>query len=175
MLSSLTGRPPTATKDVHELARLARLHTLGVLDTEPDAAFDAVATAVAAIANTPFGFVSLVDEDRQWFKSACGFALAQTPRDVSFCTHTIQQPCPLVVEDTRLDRRFADNPMVVGPPYIRFYAGFPLDAGDGLRMGSLCVVDNRPRSLDAEQMQSLAELAVMTSHWLMHYKARTRA
>jgi GAF domain-containing protein len=173
MLSFLSGRATAASHDARELARLTRLHTLGVLDTEPDAAFDAVATAVAAIANTPIGFVSLVDEDRQWFKSVCGFDMVETPREVSFCSHTIQRARPMVIEDARLDPRFRDNPLVTGPPYVRFYAGFPLDVGDGLRVGSLCVLDNRPRTLTEEQMQSLAELAEVTSQWLTQYKARS--
>lgn len=154
-----------------EGARLARLQALDVLDTPPDNAFDAIAIAVASIANTPIGLVSLVDQERQWFKARCGIALAEAPRDISFCTHTIERADPMVVEDARLDPRFAASPMVTGDPFVCFYAGFPLDVGGGMRVGTLCVADTRPRQLTRAQLKAMQSLAHATAKWLVDYRS----
>lgn len=148
-----------------ELARRHVLTSLGILDTPPEAFTDAVVSAAAAIANVPFALVSLLDEHRQWFKSAWGTDVTETPRDTSFCTHAILATRPLIVEDAWLDPRFKDNPSVRGDPHVRFYAGFPLIV-DGHAMGTLCVVDDHPRRLTAEQSDRLTTLAAGTATWL---------
>ena len=109
-----------------EPARLAALQRLAVLDSEPEEPFDNVVALVRAVLGVPMAAVSLIDEDRQWFKAACGLEASETPRDVSFCTHTIAADDLLVIADTREDPRFATNPMVVETPFVRFYAGVPL-------------------------------------------------
>lgn len=145
---------------------------MGIMDSPPSAAFDAIASAAAAVANTPAAMVSLLDEHRQWFMARSGIDTAETPRAISFCTHTIEDSEPLIVEDARHDARFADNPLVTEAPYVRFYAGFPLDMGAGLRVGTLCVIDNRPRKLTATQIDSLLELAQTTVQWLLALSPR---
>jgi len=150
------ARPPTP---LAEAARLRALRSYEVLDTPAEEAFDGLTRLAAQICGTPISLVSLVDAERQWFKSRLGFAQSQTPRDVSFCAHAIAQPGTLVVPDTCEDARFADNPLVTGDPRLRFYAGAPLRTPDGHALGTLCVLDTRPRQLSAEQLEALALLA----------------
>lgn len=171
-MNNLAGAMQTS-RGAHPIegARLARLQSLDVLDTPPDNAFDAIAIAVASIANTPIGLVTLIDQDRQWFKARCGTALLETPRDISFCTHTIERGDAMVVEDTRLDPRFSVSPMVTGDPFVRFYAGFPLDVGGGMRVGTLCVLDTRPRQLTRAQLKAMQSLAHATAKWLVDYRS----
>ena len=138
-------------RPVGEVRRLATLRALGLLDTPPDARFDAITRSAAALFETPIALITLVDEHRQWFKSRQGLADAETPRDVSFCGHAILGGELLVVEDALLDDRFSDNPLVVNAPHVRFYAGAPLSAPNGDRIGTLCLMDRRPRSLSTEQ------------------------
>ncbi len=142
--------PPT------EAARLAALRSLDIVDTAPEEAFDDLAALAASICQTPLAFISLVEEDRQWFKSRVGWtAASETPRDVSFCGHAILRPDLLIVPDAAADARFADSPLVSGDPLIRFYAGAPLTTPDGHALGTLCVIDHRPRDLTADQAQAL--------------------
>ncbi len=142
-----------------EDARLRALRSYEVLDSAPEEAFDGLTRLAAEICGTPIALVSLVDADRQWFKSRLGLEQGETPRDVSFCAHAIAQPGTLVVGDARQDPRFADNPLVTAEPRIRFYAGAPLRSPDGHALGTLCVLDTRPRELSAEQLEALALLA----------------
>lgn len=143
-----------------ETERLAYLHRLDILDTPREESFDDIAQLAGNICETPIAMVSLVAKDRQWFKSCVGLSATETPRDVAFCAHAILHPEELlIVEDARLDPRFTDNPMVVGEPYIRFYAGAPLVAQNGLPLGTLCVVDYTPRQLTTVQIQTLKLLA----------------
>lgn len=140
------------------------LHACGILDTRPEPGFDGLTQIVATVCQAPIALVSLVDRDRQWFKSKVGLEADETSRDVSFCSHAIQFPQELfVVEDTYLDMRFKDNPLVTGGPGIRFYAGAPLVTPDGHALGSLCVIDRRPRSLceDQAKVLQLAALQVV--------------
>ena len=131
----------------------------GILDTAPELAFDDVALLAAHICKAPVALVSFVDEHRQWFKSRVGMTDDQTPRDISFCTHTIRRPGELLlVSDALADPRFADSPLVAGGPRIRFYAGAPLVTPDGHALGALCVKDFVPRELDAAQQQALKAL-----------------
>lgn len=142
-----------------ETLRLAKLRDYGILDTLPDATYDDIAVLVAQICQTPTALVSLVDVSRQWFKSKVGMAVSETPRDIAFCAHTIQQSEVLVVEDTHKDPKFRDNPLVTGPPYIRFYAGAPLITPDGHALGSLCVLDYKPRLITFDQRKALQVLS----------------
>ncbi|MEO7746203.1 MAG: EAL domain-containing protein [Actinomycetota bacterium] len=142
-----------------ELARLEALHRFGVLDTAPERAFDDLCALAAQLCGTPMALVSLVDQDRQWFKARVGVAATQTPREDSFCAHALGGGGPLVVPDTVLDARFAGNPLVTGEPYLRFYAGAPLVTEGNLVLGTLCVLDTEPRTLTPGQLEQLAALA----------------
>ena len=140
-------------------ARLQELRSYGVLDTPDEQAYDDIGDLVCEIAGTPIGIISLVDENRQWFKSCIGLDARETPRNISFCGHTILQRTPLIIEDALEDPRFCDNPLVLEKPHIRFYAGFPLISSNGLALGSLCAVDQQPRQLSERQVQALQRLA----------------
>jgi GAF domain-containing protein len=141
-----------------EAARIAALNRYAILDTEPEQSFDDLVTLAAHICKTPMAMLSLVDEHRQWFKSKVGVQVSETPRDVSICTHAIQQDDLFIVPDARQDPRFRDNPLVVGEPRVRFYAGAPLINEDGFALGTLCVVDREPRELDEDQKNALLSL-----------------
>jgi|GEM_PF-1177657 len=142
-----------------ETARLSVLHAYQVLDTPAEEEFDALTRLAAYIAGTPIALISLIDEQRQWFKSKVGLSIAQTPRSQAFCHYTIGGEETLEVPDARLDERFLDNPLVTGDPYIRYYCGVPLCTPEGEALGSLCVIDQTPRQLDAGQQQALQTLA----------------
>ena len=141
-----------------EEERLAALRALGALDTPPDPVLDGFAELAAAICGTPIALVSLVDRDRQWFKARVGLDVPELPRDTSFCAHTILGRGPLIVPDATADPRFAGNPVVLGDPRVRFYAGQPLVTADGHAVGALCVVDHEPRQLSAAQAEALSRL-----------------
>jgi GAF domain-containing protein len=143
----------------NEAERLNTLRGYGILDTHPEDRFDDLAWLAASICGTPFSKISLVDEDRQWFKSRIGLEVCQTPRGDAFCAHAIMSPELFMVPDASLDPRFAANPMVVGEPHIRFYAGAPLVAPDGNILGALCVLDQVPRQLSSDQLKSLRILS----------------
>jgi PAS domain S-box-containing protein len=142
----------------NEQARLAALRSLDILDTAPEEAFDELTTLAASICQAPMALISLVDEDRQWFKSKLGWSADGTPRETSFCGHTILGTDLLVIPDAAADPRFADNPLVTSSPGVRFYAGAPLRTPEGQAVGALCVMDHRPRELTAEQAQALRTL-----------------
>ncbi|HEX8360234.1 MAG TPA: GAF domain-containing protein, partial [Longimicrobium sp.] len=147
---------PTAA---NETARLAALHDYAILDTPPEPEFDALTRLASHICGTPMALLTLVDRERQWFKSHLGLDTAETRREASFCAHAIEQPGLFVVTDALQDPRFADNPLVVSLPHIRFYAGAPLVTSEGHALGTLCVVDRVPRRLSEEQMEALKALA----------------
>jgi phosphoribosyl 1,2-cyclic phosphodiesterase/DNA-binding response OmpR family regulator len=144
-----------------EPERLAALGRLDVLDTAPEARFDRHTEEIAAILDVPVALVSLVDADRQWFKSRRGIEIQETPRDMSLCAHAILGADVFQIEDTLADPRFADNPVVSGEPRLRFYAGMPLALDDGSRVGTLCVADYRPRRLDEGQLEELRRVAAL--------------
>lgn len=161
-------RIPTNEKD-----RLLDLHGFGVLDSESDPRFDDISELTRRLAGTEIGIISLVDSNRQWFKSCVGAPLGQTEtsRDISFCGHTILQRGPLIIPDALADPRFADNPLVVGEPHVRFYAGFPLITARGFVVGSLCAISRQPHRLSEGQIDSLRRLASLTVQQLEHLRA----
>lgn len=148
----------------NEAERLRALRLFRVLDSGSEKAFDDLTRLAAAICETPISLISLVDEERQWFKSRVGLDAAETSRDVAFCAHAILQDDVFVVGDASTDPRFAANALVTSSPSIRFYAGAPLVVGDGLSMGTLCVIDTKPRQLTDAQLDALRTLrqAVVT-------------
>ncbi|WP_369975389.1 EAL domain-containing protein [Xanthomonas bundabergensis] len=153
MHSSAPPLPPD------EQRRLATLRQLCLLDTPADRVFDLITQLASRTLGTPIALVSLIDEQRQWFKSRVGLEAAQTPRSQAFCAYAIHSPELLVVADAQQDPRFRDNPLVTGPPFIRFYAGAPLLLADGTGLGTLCVIDTEPRhEFDAQSRQTLQGL-----------------
>jgi len=142
-----------------EDARLAALYRYDVLNTRPEESFDRITRLVKVVLEMPMAVVSLIDRDRQWFKSKQGVRTSETPRSISFCTHTIQGTTPLIVNDAHSDPRFAASPLVTGDPHIRFYIGVPLRSRDGHNVGALCTMDTRVRELSPEQVAVLEDLA----------------
>jgi GAF domain-containing protein len=150
-----------------EERRLTALRHLGLLDTPPEERFDRLTRLAAAILDVPTALVSLVDSDRQWFKSGYGDGPRETPRDASFCAHAVASRTALVVPDALEDPRFADNPLVSGDPRVRFYAGQPLILPDGSCVGTVCLVDTRPRELDERQRGLLADIGELVRRELL--------
>ncbi len=148
----------TSTLPPNEEQRLDALRGLNILDTPPEERFDRITRLAQRLFEVPITLISLVDAHRQWFKSSQGLSASETPREISFCTHAIKQSDPMVVPDAALDPRFADNPLVTGDPNIRFYAGYPLSAPDGSRVGTLCLIDQKPRQLTEEELAILRDL-----------------
>ncbi|HUN80396.1 MAG TPA: SpoIIE family protein phosphatase [Phycisphaerae bacterium] len=142
-----------------EAKRIESLRALKILDTPHEERFDRITRLATEIFDVPIAYVSLVDTDRQWLKSARGMNVCQTNRDVSFCGHAIMRDEPLVVSDTLNDPRFQDNPMVRGEPRIRFYAGHPVSGPGGYKVGTLCIADRRPRELSDREVNALRDLA----------------
>jgi GAF domain-containing protein len=142
-----------------ETQRLAVLQEYRVLDTDPEQAYDDLTRLAATICHVPTALVSLVDESRQWFKSKIGFEQTETDRDIAICAHAILNREPLIVPDTRNDRRFEDNELVTKPPHIRFYAGFPLISPEGFALGTVCAMDTRPRRLNSAQKKAMQALS----------------
>lgn len=153
-------------RDQDERARLDALRSYAILDTRSEAAFDEIAAMAAELCDVPIAVVSLVDEHRQWSKAAHGCPRGEVERSRSFCTHAITRDEALVVHDATRDPRFAHNAMVTGEPHIRFYAGQPLRDGAGHALGSLCLIDRRPRALPDAHRRTLRRLAAHVIHLL---------
>lgn len=145
--------------ELNEKARVQALRRYRILDTDPEKAFDDLAILASSICNTPVALISVIDSDRQWFKSKVGVDITETPLEASFCAVAIQQPDLFVVPDATKDPRFSSNPFVISEPKIRFYAGAPYTSSDGHPLGTLCVVDTVPRQLTASQEKALLALS----------------
>lgn len=147
----------------NEKERLGELKDLGLLDSEAEERFDRFTRLAKRLFGVPVALISLVDSDRQWFKSRQGLDATETPRDVSFCGHAILGSEIFVVENASEDARFADNPLVIGDPNIAFYAGFPLTGPKGHKVGTLCLLDQKPRVLDEEDLEALRDIGDMVA------------
>jgi diguanylate cyclase (GGDEF)-like protein len=159
----------TPSIPLDEARRLTALHATRLLHTAPEDAFDRITRMASRLLKMPIALVSLVDKEDQWFKSRCGIDFTGTRREVSFCGHAILDREPLIVPDAAQDPRFADNPMVVNPPHVRFYAGVQLYSIDRMPLGTLCVLDRVPRTLDDDDLDILRDLARMTEQ-LIHFR-----
>lgn len=165
---------PPAPFPPNEPARLCALHECGILDTKPDPEFDALTRLACRLCDMPIAYVSLVDDDRQWFKSKVGSTTTETPRDWAICAYAILSDEPLIIPDTTKDARTADSPLVTGDAGVRFYAGIPLRTHDGLTLGSFCVTDTRPRELSQEQLDLLTTLGTQVTALLELRRLRQR-
>jgi signal transduction histidine kinase len=153
----------------NEADRLAELHALDILDTSPEAALDDLVALIAELYEAPIALITILDANRQWYKAKVGSNATQTPRDIAFCSHAICQSDVLVVPDAAADERFARNPLVTGDPNIRFYAGAPLITSSGHAIGTLCVIDRKPRELTAKQERLLQ---LFSRHVVTHFEMR---
>jgi len=153
----------------NEASRVATLHSLNILDTSREDRFDRYTRITARIFDMPIALISLVDRNRQWFKSAEGLDGEETPRDISFCGHAILGDDVFEIRNARRDPRFRDNPLVLEPPHIRFYAGAPLEAPDGHKLGTLCIIDRVPRQLSDDEKTMLKNLADMVVGEMMSH------
>ena len=143
----------------NDTARVEALHKYAILDTEPEQAFDDLVLLASFICKTPIAMISLVDEDRQWFKAKVGISISETSRDIAFCATAIQQPDVFVVPDALSDERYRNNPLVVSEPNVRFYAGAPLIDEEGHALGTICVLDRIPREFVPDQQAALKALS----------------
>ena len=149
----------TTIKHNSEAERLAALEKYAILDTDPELAFDDLTLLASFICKTPIAMITLIDEHRQWFKSRIGISPSETSRDIAFCSAAIEQSDIFVVPDALQDARFRDNPLVISEPHIRFYAGTPLITEEGYALGTLCVIDKKPRELLREEREALRALS----------------
>jgi len=152
-------QPPATPRD--ERTRLETLRSLKLLDTSPSERFDRLTRIARRMFGVPISLVSLVDDNRQWFKSRQGLDATETPRDISFCGHAILDDDIFIVPDATKDNRFVDNPLVTDNPNIRFYAGVPLRVSNGSKIGTLCIIDEKPREFSEEDLELLRDLAEM--------------
>lgn len=157
----------------NEEQRLEALHSLNLLDTGNDERLDRVTRMAKRLFQVPIALVSLVDTNRQWFKSCVGLDVPETSRDISFCGHTILGEETFYIPDTLKDSRFADNPLVVDAPNIRFYAGHPLKSASGEKIGTLCIIDSIPREMSPEDLQALQDLANMVEQEIIALQLAT--
>ncbi len=146
---------------IDETARLMSLHSLRILDTPSEERYDRLTRMAKRLFGVQIALVSLVDSDRQWFKSKQGLDACETSRAISFCGHAILSREPLIVNDARKDPRFADNPLVTGAPNIRFYAGYPIRDPGGFNIGTLCLIDPEPREMSSDDIEALRDMAEM--------------
>lgn len=164
----------TAPRPEGEADRIAFLHALNILDTEPEECFDSLTRLARRTLGADYSAIALLDSDRQWFKSQCGLDVASTSRDVSFCAHTILQDRTMVVEDAQSDARFHDNPLVTGKPFLRSYMGHPIEVA-GEALGALCVLYTEQRTFTTEEKNTLSDLARMAEEMISHHYLRETA
>jgi diguanylate cyclase (GGDEF)-like protein len=164
-------RKPDIPKD--EKSRLKTLVSLNILDTFHEERFDRLTRMACKLFDVPIAMVTLVDDKRQWFKSCVGLNVSETARDISFCGHAILSDEVLVVSDAEKDLRFADNPLVVGNPHIRFYAGCPIKSLNGSRLGTLCIIDGKSRVFSKQDLEFLKDLASMVERELAFIELAT--
>ncbi|MFJ1472167.1 GAF domain-containing protein [Massilia orientalis] len=162
---------PAASLPPDELERQELLKSLDILDTAPEPVFDRITRLTARLLDVPIVVFSLVDKDRQWFKSRVGLEVQHTSREVAFCAHAILQSAPLVVTDATADPRFEDNVLVFGDPNIRFYAGVPIRSAGGHALGTLCAIDSKPRQLSAGDLETLRDLADIVTKEIQYREA----
>ena len=151
-----------------ESDRLADLEALNILDTPREPRFDRITELVADVFEVPMVFLTLVNGDRQWFKSTYGIDVDATPRDVGFCAHAMLEPQPMVVQNATKDGRFSDNPFVTGEFHLRFYAGVPLHGPKGKGIGALALVDTEPREFSPKQLKRLEKFAAIVQSEIVH-------
>lgn len=152
----------------NENDRVSALNSLGILDSDAEEFFDRITRIAANVLDVPIALVSLVDSERQWFKSKVGLAASETHRDFAFCAHAILSDEPLIVENATEDQRFFDNPLVTSGPNIRFYIGIPVTSIKGYQLGTLCAIDNKPRKLDKNKIDVLKDLSILVSQEIQH-------
>lgn len=167
---------------IEEPSRISDLNNLGILDTDSEENFDLLTRLTARIFNVPISLISLVDSERQWFKSKHGLDQEETSRDISFCAHAIAKPISegsaqyiFEVPDALQDVRFKDNPLVVGEPFIRFYAGFVLLSHDNYKLGTLCIIDNKPRKLSSFEKESFFNLGMIAQAQLQSFRPKDKS
>ena len=158
----------------NEVERLAALRKLNLLDTPPEERFDRITRLTARLFHAPISMITLIDTERQWAKSLYGPASREIPRNLSFCAHTILGDDTFVVPDTRRDARFSDHPMVKEAPFIRFYAGHPISAPDGSKLGAHCILDVRPRRMTETNRKAMKDLAELTRREMGGYPTEER-
>ncbi|SUB05602.1 GGDEF domain-containing protein [Pantoea agglomerans] len=156
-----------------EAQRLSQLRALNIMNTPAEERFDRLTRLARRLYDVPIALVSLLEADNQWFKSAQGYEPAGSPRDISFCGHAILQDEIMIVEDAAEDERFYDNPLVTGEPHIRFYAGCPLRAPGGAKMGTLCIIGREPRQFNEEDQATMRDLAAMAEAELVAFQTAT--
>ncbi len=150
----------------NERQRISALQTMQILDTLSEERFDRFTRLASLLFQVPIALISMIDINRQWFKSCIGLNVRETGRDISFCGHAILQEEPLIIQNALLDERFCDNPLVTGDPFIRFYAGYPLSTSEGYKVGTLCLIDNKPRKFDQTSLNAFRDLALIVQNEL---------
>ena len=160
--------------EVNEIKRIQNLKSYGILDSSPEDSFDEITQKAAKICDCPIALISLVDENRQWFKSHYGIDNTETPRYYSFCSHAIRTPeIPFVINDATKDHRFSENPFVLSKPNIKFYAGIPLVSPEGYALGTLCVINTYPKTISNKKLNSLKALSHQVMQLMNEYKQQT--
>lgn len=159
----------------NETDRLATLHGLQLLDSKADDGFDRLTELATQIFDVPMAMITLIDEDRQWFKSHQGLSVCETPRRISFCGHVVADGQPMVVNNALRDPRFSDNPLVTGAPFIRFYAGYPLFVAPEICVGTLCLIGTLPRSFEGADMHRLKLLAAQAEELIHLHVSRIQS
>lgn len=163
-----------AVKPVDEDARLASLHSLNLLNSPSEPAFDSISRLMLSMFDVPTALVTFVDANQQWFKASVGLDIEETSRDVSFCSETITSPEPLIIHDAATDERVRDNPFVQGEPFVRFYAGCPFEGPEGHRLGTVCAIDYKPRNFSDADIQNLRDFARIAGQQLAIRKMADR-